>query len=166
MFRAVFAHVFRGVVVLAAMTAGMLWNAAESRAAGCHVADRPVLGGKLSWDSNLSRNLSVAPTAFAPPVLTHPRCEGESPRLLEPVGGPPAVASGQLIKLGSPGRSTEVCCCSPDRRSQPLGTRLYRPPRLIEFECDSRRVKTQPGRAGTAFFVQSDPIGSANPSAI
>ena len=119
-----------GYVIVAAWC--LLCNATDSRAAGCHVPDRPVLGGKLSWESNLSRDLNGAAPALAPPVLTHPPCEGESPTLLESAGEAPAADWRPQIDLDSPGRSTPVICRSPAHRRQPPGIRLDRPPRLIE----------------------------------
>jgi hypothetical protein len=131
-FRAVFAHLCRGVAILAAAIGGLLWNATESRAAGCHVPDRPVLRGGLSWQKNMSPDLNAAPPALAPPILTHPPCEGESPRVLERVGEAPAADGCQQIGDDLPGASTAVVCRSPAHPPQPPGSRLDRPPRFIE----------------------------------
>ncbi len=131
MFRAVFAHLCRGVVVLVVATGGLLWNATESRAAGCHVPYRPVLGGKLSWENKLVSDLNPAAPALAPPVLAHPPCEGESPRLLETAGAAPAAVCRQQISPDSPRRSGELTDRSSTHHSQPPAFRLDRPPRVI-----------------------------------
>jgi hypothetical protein len=131
-FRAVFAHLCRRVVILAAATGGLLWIATESRAAGFHVPDRPVLSGSLSWEKNLSRDLNAAPPALAPPILAHPPCEGESPTLLERVGGAPAADGRPQIGLDPSGGSKTDISYAPAYRPQPPGIRLDRPPRLVE----------------------------------
>ena len=77
MFRAVFAHLRRGMGHLIVAACCLLCIATESNAAGCHVPDRPVLGGNLSWEGKLSRDLNAAPPALAPPILTQPPCEAE-----------------------------------------------------------------------------------------
>ncbi len=52
----------------------------EVRAAGCHVADRPVLSTSLTWKNDSIRDLLAEPHAAPPPrVLTHLPCRGELP---------------------------------------------------------------------------------------
>jgi hypothetical protein len=108
----------------------LLGGASNVRAAGCHVSVRPVLTSTLSWESKLAADLSATAPALAPVVLTHPPCQGEFPRVLEPVDGAVAVAARQWIAFDIPGRPDTIVTGSAALSTQPPGMRLDRPPRL------------------------------------
>ena len=118
-----------GFVLMGALCS--LGTAGDSRAAGCHVSDRPVLSSKLSADLELAIDLSVVEPARAPAVLTHPTCPTEVPRLLNPAGGSPAASSREWVGLDAPGQSNTVLARSHFSYAQPLSDPLDRPPRPI-----------------------------------
>jgi hypothetical protein len=126
-FRAVAAKLWRGwgFVLLSALC--LVGTAREGRAAGCHVADRPI----LSSDLELAIDLSVVAPAQAPAVLTHPTCPTESPRLLNPAGASAAAAWHQCVGLDAPGQSNLAAAQTRCAHAQPLSDPLDRPPRLI-----------------------------------
>jgi hypothetical protein len=103
-----------------------------ARAAGCHVADRPVLGTKLSWEQGPSVDLRSPSIAVAPPVLTHPPCPGEVPHVLNAstvTPGPACLVSASFdpSTFSEPLRAGEEL-----EHLQPLASRLDRPPRFLE----------------------------------
>ena len=130
--RAVPAILWRGwSIVLAAI--GLLACAGPLAAAGCHVSDRPVLASRASWENALATDLSSAAPALAPPVLTHPPCQGETPRTTNAADGVSAVASPHPVGLVCPDQSGTIALDTPARHAEPPGTRLDRPPRFSRF---------------------------------
>ena len=113
-----------------AITAWCLLGAVDVRAAGCHVSDRPVLTSTLSWENKLAADFSATAAVLAPRVLTHPPCQGEFPRVVEPIDGAVAVGTQQWIGLDFRGRSDAIVAGSAALSTQPPGMRLDRPPRL------------------------------------
>ncbi len=105
-------------------------SARTARAAGCHVADRPLLALTPTWERELAINLGSAPPVLAPPVLTHPPCQGEVPRLLEPAGTAAAASWEELVAIDRPARSPLIPAGPPCAYCQPLTLRLDRPPRV------------------------------------
>ncbi len=128
--RAVPAHLSRGLVFLVAALC-LLAATGNSRASGCHVPELPVLASKMSWDNEFAIDLSPATPVQAPPVLARPPCHGEVPHLLVPADGPSAALSHR-IGIDLPGRSGSIPAGSTALHPQPFGTRLDRPPRLVE----------------------------------
>ena len=129
-FRAEPAIFVRGSVLLLAAVICQLGGARTARAAGCHVADRPLLALTPTWERELAINLGSAPPVLAPPVLTHPPCQGEVPRLLEPAGTAAAASWEELVAIDRPARSPLIPAGPPCAYCQPLTLRLDRPPRV------------------------------------
>lgn len=99
-----------------------------AQAAGCHSQDRPVISGKLSWETDqaFERAPKIVP---APSILTHPRCGEETPLGSGSSTLPalPAAFNGAISVLVDSSESLFV-----DTRrehSEPPGIRLDRPPR-------------------------------------
>ena len=129
-FRAEPAIFVRGSVLLLAAVICQLGGARTARAAGCHVADRPSLALTPSWERDLAINLGNAPPVLAPPVLTHPPCQGEVPRLLEPAGTAAAANWEVRVAIDRPGRPPLMPAEPLCEYCQPLTLRLDRPPRV------------------------------------
>jgi hypothetical protein len=131
--RAIPAFLCRGLVFLVTIASCFLMIGRDSRAAGCHVPDRPMPTSKLPWELELATDLATAPPVQVPPILTHPPCPGEVPRLLEPTGVFSAAQTHQRIGLDPAGLSQSVPVHDPSDRSQPPSNRLDRPPRHTEL---------------------------------
>jgi hypothetical protein len=127
--RAVPAHSCRGWVVVLTAALCVLAGAKASPAAGCHVADRPVLGSRLAWEHELVVDVSPAPLVAAPPVLTHPPCQGEVPHAVPSTGNSAGAAWLERVRIEPPSPSDPVTTHFPSEHAQPLGFRLDRPPR-------------------------------------
>jgi hypothetical protein len=117
------AYVFGLMTALCVVTA-----VRPSRAAGCHVQERPVLQSTLSWESDQKIG-PATPIAQAPPVLAHPPCGGEIPL---------AASSSTLLLMAAVSESSvfqlpEICesiLVHPrTEHAQPSSLRLDRPPR-------------------------------------
>ena len=133
--RSVRTHVCRGIGSLCWRSPRVCWR--EPR---CSSSRLPCAGSarsvqsRLSWDRDRALDLNVQPTVVAPPVLTHPPCQGETPDL--PI---PSIVSGgpALLERGSASTLQVVCdrlaAHSPAEHRQPPAVRLDRPPRPIEF---------------------------------
>jgi hypothetical protein len=108
----------------------VLVEATPAGAAGCHVPDRPVLGTRLSWETDPDLDLSRAREAQPPPVLTHPPCSGELPHLLSSSSLNPGFVHAEHAAL-DPSALTGILGIADDvERLDPLGSRLDRPPRV------------------------------------
>jgi hypothetical protein len=102
-------------------------------AAGCHVPDLPVLQSRFSWerDQGLDRNASLV--VPAPPILTHPPCQGEAPHspASSSVTGPAMLlACTHFDPLGVSGC---LAILPHHLHCQPVVICLNRPPRPIEL---------------------------------
>jgi hypothetical protein len=139
-FRAVPANFCRGLVFLVTAAWYFLAPASDSRAAGCHVPDRSVLASKLSWENELAVDLHTALAVQAPPVLTHPPCQGEVPRSMGWAGGPSAAAPQHWIGIDSPDHCGSIPTGPTTEQPQSFGARLDRPPRLIECSVIFERM--------------------------
>jgi hypothetical protein len=131
-FPAVPIHIQRAVAVSLAAACCLLGASRQVHASGCHAQDRPVLRVTFSWDQDQRRAQYAAGLVFAPPVLTHPPCQGEIPQLDSAV---PSLGLGILDDTG------RAWCIVSDRvapeplpeRSMPPFARLDRPPRPDRF---------------------------------
>jgi hypothetical protein len=131
-FRAIPAQLCRRLVFLLTAASCSLLNPRDSQAAGCHVWDRPVLASKLSWDRELAVDLGVAAPLQAPPVLAHPPCNGEVPRLLEPAGISWFAHTHQHVGPDGASLFHSLPVHFPSEHSPPPSIRLDRPPRPVE----------------------------------
>jgi hypothetical protein len=131
--RPVRTHGYTGLVFILA-GAFCLWCASPPAfAAGCHVADRPVLKSTLSWERDPNFHVVTPPLVQAPPVLSHPPCQGEIPHVLESslVTNGAACLDRSLVE---PPPLSEPIQGRPRREHrQPPALRLHRPPRPIIF---------------------------------
>jgi hypothetical protein len=131
--RSVLTHFCRGWVLVLSGALCLLGGLKPARAAGCHVPDVAVLQSRFSWERDQSLDRNALLVVHAPPILTHPPCQGEDPHLPDSssVTSPavllacthfdPSVMSGCLAIL-------------PQRlHCQPVVIRLNRPPRPIEL---------------------------------
>ncbi len=120
------------VSILIILGALSVLAAPRTSRAGCHVADRPVLGRSLSWERDQRMILEDNRTPEAPPIFTHPPCPGEVPYHFSP--------SILTLDIATPdSRRREVAIHSEPlfdvdeiERPTPPGCRLDRPPRRSE----------------------------------
>ena len=114
-------------------------TARPSRAAGCHVQDRPVLQSTLSWDTDQSVKLAKSPIVQPPPVLNHPPCEGETPLAVSSSTLPAAGALSEHLRVELPDFYEPTLARSRQERPHPPSPRLDRPPRLIHLGFNVKR---------------------------
>jgi len=100
-----------------------------TRAAGCHMQDRIVLGSTPSWEKQLVVDLSAEPRVQFPPVLAKSHCQGEVPTIVDFNAGWTTAALVPTTPFDLPDLSDFV---SPQSASEPIRhqpLRLDRPPR-------------------------------------
>jgi hypothetical protein len=131
-FRAVPAHLCRGLIFLVTAASCLLAITGDSQAAGCHVPERPVLASKLSWENELAVDFHTAAAVQAPHVLTHPPCQGEVPRWLGSAGGPSAASWHHRVVIDSPSQLGSISADARAEHPRPSISRLDRPPRPVE----------------------------------
>ncbi len=74
----------RGWVLALSAALCLLSGLKPACAAGCHVADRPILQSRFSWERDQSLDRTASFAAYAPPILTHPPCQGDVPHFSNP----------------------------------------------------------------------------------
>jgi hypothetical protein len=106
-----------------------LIGARPSQAAGCHVQDRPVVSGTLSWEARQEIAPETAQVSPPPPVLTHTRCGDEIP-LASPSSNLPVVAAlFEASNYAPPDFSVGPVIYTRPEHIQPTAIRVDRPPR-------------------------------------
>jgi hypothetical protein len=129
--RVVPAHSCRGWVFVSAAALCLLGGAKTGRASGCHVAERPMLGSKLTADQQLLIDLSAPPPVYAPLVLTHLPCQGEVPGVPDIAGSITSALVSRRVGCEPPGPAESLPTCITSEHAQPPGFRLDRPPRPV-----------------------------------
>jgi hypothetical protein len=127
--RSVPTHFWRGCVLVLSAGFGLLSALTPARAAGCHVTDVPVLHSRFSWERDQGLDRKSILIVLAPPILTHPPCQGESPdspRLSRPSGQAVLLLCARSLQPGVAGRITVL---PHHQHLQPLVFRVDRPPR-------------------------------------
>jgi hypothetical protein len=121
----------RGWVVALTAAVCLLGGVKVGRASGCHIVSRSAFAPKLSWEQQLAADLGGARVLHAPPVLTHPPCQGEIPRLVDRAGSSIGAAWHQLACAEPPVPTGSFANSSASQPAQPVMMRLDRPPRAF-----------------------------------
>jgi hypothetical protein len=121
----------RGWVLALSAALSLLSGLKPTRAAGCHVADQPILQSRFSWERDQTLDRAAPIAAYAPPILTHPPCQGDVPHF----SNPSSVTSPALLPACTPVQRSRLCgflAILPHHlHHQPLAFRLDRPPRPL-----------------------------------
>jgi hypothetical protein len=126
-------HSCRGWVLVLSGALCLLSGLEPVHASGCHVPDRPVLQSRFSWERDQSLDRNALLVVHAPPILTHPPCQGEVPHLPDSssVTGPAVLLACTHF---DPLRVSCGLAILPHQlQCQPVVIRIDRPPRPIEL---------------------------------
>ncbi len=99
----------RGWVLAMSAALCLLSGLKPACAAGCHVADRPILQSRFSWERDQSLDRTASFAAYAPPILTHPPCQGDVPHF----SNPSSVTSPAFLPAAPPSNSRDSATFSP-----------------------------------------------------